>query len=201
MPHTVDYYLAPASPWTYLGHVRLREMVRAAGEGVTLRVLPFDLGAVFKVSGGLPLPQRAPQRQAYRLVELRRFAEQLKLPMHIQPQFFPVAGDPAALLIVCVEMKDGADAAMRLCGAVFSAVWEQQRNIAEPDVLAELLRETGLAPTRLEQSQAQAVQARYAENTKAATDLGIFGAPTYVVDSEMFWGQDRLDFVRTKLAS
>lgn len=199
MPHTVDYYLAPASPWTYLGHERLSEMVRAGGDDIALRVLPFDLGAVFKVSGGLPLPQRAPQRQAYRLVELRRFAERLKLPMHIQPPFFPVAGDPAALLIVAVEREDGPQAAMRLCAAVFSAVWEQQRNIASADVLAELLRETGLSPTRLEQSHAPAAQDRYAENTKAATDLGLFGAPTYWVDGEMFWGQDRLDFVRAKL--
>ncbi len=201
MPHTVDYYLAPASPWTYLGHERFDAMVRAGGDGIALRVLPFDLGAVFKVSGGLPLPQRAPQRQAYRLVELRRFAEHLKLPMHIQPQFFPVAGDPAALLIVAVEQEDGPQAAMRLCGAVFAAVWEQQRNIASPDVLAELLLETGLPQTRLEQSQAEAAQDRYAKNTQAATDLGLFGAPTYLVDGEMFWGQDRLDFVRAKLAA
>ena len=201
MPHTVDYYLAPASPWTYFGHDRLSEMVRAGGENLTLRVLPFDLGAIFKVSGGLPLSQRAPQRQAYRLVELQRFAQSLQLPMHIEPKFFPVAGDPAALLIIAVDAEDGPEAAMRLCGAVYRAVWEQQRNIADADVLAQLLLETGLAQTRLEQSQAQAVQDRYAANTKAAMELGVFGAPTYLVDGEMFWGQDRLDFVREKLAA
>ena len=201
MPQTVDYYLAPASPYVYLGHQRFHDMALTAGGNVDLHVRPFDLGVVFKVSGGLPLPQRAPQRQAYRLVELRRFAEHLKLPMHTQPQFFPVAGDPAALLIIAVEMHDGAQAAMRLCGAICRAVWEQQRNIADPQVLAQLLAETQLPPARLTDSQAQPVRDQYADNTKAATDLGIFGAPTYLVDGEMFWGQDRLDFVRRKLAA
>ncbi len=201
MPQTIDYYLSPASPYVYLGHQRFQDMALAAGDNVDLHVRPFDLGAVFKVSGGLPLPQRAPQRQAYRLVELRRFAEHLKLPMHVQPQFFPVAGDPAALLLVAVEIADGAQAAMRLCGALCRAVWEQQRNIADAAVLAQLLDETQLPQARLQDSQAQPAQDRYADNTKAATDLGVFGAPTYVVDGEMFWGQDRLDFVRLKLAA
>ena len=197
MPNTVDYYFAPQSPWTYLGHDRFAAMARAAGAEV--RVRPVDLGAVFKVSGGLPLGQRPAQRQAYRLVELQRFADHLKLAMNIKPRFFPVAGDPAAHLIIAVDLSDGTEAAMKFSRAVFNAVWAEERDIASERVLADLLRETGLPAERLAESRGQPVQSRYATDTNAAIEAGIFGAPSYVVDGEIFWGQDRLDFVQRRL--
>ena len=89
----IDYYFTPQSPWTYLGHQRFADMARAAG--ASIKVLPVDLGGkVFPVSGGLPLAKRAPQRQAYRLVELKRFSEHLGLPLNLHPKYFPVAGAP-----------------------------------------------------------------------------------------------------------
>ena len=197
MRHTVDYFLAPQSPWTYLGHERFAALVRETGSAV--RVRPMDLGKIFPISGGLPLPKRAPQRQAYRLLELRRFSEALGVPLNPEPRFFPVAGDPAARLITAVAMLDGADAAMKLTGAVTTAVWAQERDIASMDVLAELLAECGLNAARLVQSQQPDVQARYEEHTQAAIDASVFGAPSYVIDGELFWGQDRLDFVARKL--
>ena len=198
MPATVDYYFAPQSPWTYLGHTRFSALVQASGAQV--RLLPVDLGAVFAVSGGLPLGKRPPQRQAYRLVELRRYSDHLGLPMVVQPRYFPVSGDDAARLIIAVDQQDGSAAAMRLAGAVFTAVWAQERDIASSQTLAELLQESGLPLTRLEQSRSPEVQQQYEANTRQAIDGNIFGAPTYVVDGEMFWGQDRLDFVERKLA-
>jgi 2-hydroxychromene-2-carboxylate isomerase len=153
------------------------------------------------VSGGLPLGQRAPQRQAYRLVDLARFSSQLKIPLHLKPKFFPVAGDDAARLIIAVNQQDGADAAMRLCGAVFAAVWAQERNIADAAVLGQLLAETGLAAERLAQSRSDAVQRQYEANTAQAIAIGVFGAPSYVIDGEIFWGQDRLEFVERALQS
>ena len=198
MPATVDYYFAPQSPWTYLGHTRFSALVQASGARV--RLLPVDLGAVFAVSGGLPLGKRPPQRQAYRLVELRRYSDHLGLPMAVQPRYFPVSGDDAARLIIAVDQQDGSAAAMRLAGAVFTAVWAQERDIASSQTLAELLQESGLPLTRLEQSRSPEVQQQYEANTRQAIDGNIFGAPTYVVDGEMFWGQDRLDFVERKLS-
>ena len=112
--------------------------------GATVRVRPVDYGQIFPISGGLPLPKRAPQRQAYRLVELKRFSEHLGLPLNLQPKFFPVAGDPAARLIIAVDQHDGADAALRFCGAVFRAVWVEERDIADAGTLAQLLQEAGL---------------------------------------------------------
>jgi 2-hydroxychromene-2-carboxylate isomerase len=198
MATTVDYYFAPQSPWTYLGHARFAAILRDSGAAV--RVLPIDLGGkVFPISGGLPVGQRAPQRQAYRLLELQRYSTFLNAPLNLKPKFFPVNGDDAARLIIAVDLHDGADAAMKITGALLAAVWAQERHIDDEKVLAELLAEQGLDPARLEQSHSQAAHERYDANTQAAIDAGVFGAPTYVVDGELFWGQDRLDFVARKL--
>ncbi|WP_342131781.1 2-hydroxychromene-2-carboxylate isomerase [Hydrogenophaga sp. OTU3427] len=196
---TVDYFFAPNSPWTYLGHTRFVQMARAAG--ATVRVRPMDLGQVFPQSGGLPLAKRAPQRQAYRLVELARFAQWLDVPLTPQPRFFPVQANPAAQLIVAVDRHDGGDAALQLTGAVLAAVWAQERDIASPDCLAELLADGGLPAERLAQSQGPDVLAAYQAHTQAAIDAQVFGAPSYVVDGEIFWGQDRLDFLQRKLGA
>jgi 2-hydroxychromene-2-carboxylate isomerase len=197
MSHTIDYYLAPQSPWTYLGHERLVRIARERGAGV--RVLPMDLGQIFPVSGGLPLPKRAPQRQAYRLVELKRFSEVLALPLNLHPKFFPVAGDDAARLIIGVAQQDGQDAALGLAGRVLTAVWVEERNIADAATLAALLAEAGLPAARLAQAGQPEVQAAYAANTQSAIDIGVFGSPSYVIDGEIFWGQDRLDLLERKL--
>ncbi|MFZ4478702.1 MAG: 2-hydroxychromene-2-carboxylate isomerase [Rhodoferax sp.] len=199
MSKTIDYYFAPQSPWAYVGHARLVALAQA--RQATVRVLPADFGKVFAVTGGLPLSKRAPQRQAYRLQELARFRALLKLPLNLEPRYFPVAGDDAARLIIAVDLQDGATAALRLSGAILAAVWAQQRDIANATTLAELLAEGSLPAERLTQSQSQAVQERYDANTEAAISSGVFGAPSYVIDGEIFWGQDRLDFVERKLHS
>ena len=197
MTKPIDYYFTPQSPWTYLGHERFARMARVAGRAV--RMLPTDFGKVFAVSGGLPLGQRAPQRQAYRLVELQRFSDHLQLPLNLKPQFFPVSGDAAARLLIAVEQHDGVDAAMQLGSAIFSAVWAHERNIADDAVLTGLLASCSLDAARLAQSHSAAVQAQYDANTQQAINNGIFGAPSYVLDGEMFWGQDRLDFLERQL--
>ncbi len=197
MSRSVLYYFAPQSPWTYLGHTRLVALLRQSRREVSL--LPADLGKVFPLSGGLPLPKRAPQRQAYRLVELKRFAEHLGVPLNVQPRYFPVDGNPAALLITAVQHRDGTEAAMALTGAVLAACWAQERDIANEGTLLELLAECDLPDERLAQSHQTDTLARYDANTQAAIDAGVFGAPTYVIDGEMFWGQDRLEFVARKL--
>lgn len=200
MSHSVDYYFAPQSPWAYLGHQRFQNILQKSGASV--RVMPIDLGGkVFPISGGLPLGQRAPQRQAYRLTELARFSKWLGAPLHLKPTFFPVSGDDAAKLIIAVDMAAGANAAMAITGAILSAVWSQQRNIADEKTLVELLKEQNLPATCLEQAYSQAAQERYETYTQMAIDVGVFGAPSYVVNGEIFWGQDRLDFVERALAN
>lgn len=199
MSITIDYYFTPQSPWTYLGHERFERIAAAAGAAV--RVLPVDFGKVFPASGGLPLGQRAPQRQAYRLVELQRFSEHLKMPLNRQPKYFPVGGDPAARLITTVDQQDGSAAALALSGAVFRAVWVEERDIASEQVLAEILQAAGLDAGRLAQSQSPEVQQVYEAHTRQAIEAGVFGAPSYVVEGEIFWGQDRLDLLEKRLTA
>ena len=196
----IEYFFAPNSPWTYLGHLRFWDIARQ--HKARIEVLPVDLGGkVFPISGGLPLGKRAPQRQAYRLVELQRFAEYLHAPMNLQPKYFPVAADDAARLIVAVDLHDGNDAAMHIADAVQRAVWVEERNIADEATLAALLKERELPARRLEDAHSQAVQERFEANTQRAIDAGVFGAPSYVIGGEIFWGQDRLDFVERRLAA
>ncbi len=197
MAATIDYFLAPQSPWTYLGHARFVELARRAGARVNVK--PMDLGRIFPISGGLPLAKRAPQRQAYRLLELQRFRDHLQLPLTLHPKFFPVAGDDAARLLIAVDQADGSTAALDLAGRVLAACWAQERDIASAATLAELLLEAGLPASRLDASRAPEVQARYDANTQEAIAANVFGSPSYVVDGELFWGQDRLDFVARKL--
>lgn len=197
MAHSVDYFLAIQSPWAYLGHARFAALLKASG--ALVRVRPMDLGQVFPISGGLPLPKRAPQRQAYRIVELARFRDHLNLPLNLHPKFFPVPGDAASRLVIAVAQQDGEDAAMRLTGALLSAVWAEERNINDEPTLAALLVQCALDAGRLEQSKQPQVQQAYEAHTQAAIAANVFGAPSYVVDGEVFWGQDRLDFVERKL--
>ena len=198
MSRTVLYYFAPQSPWSYLGHARLVDLLARSRREVA--VLPVDYGRIFPQSGGLPLAKRAPQRQAYRLVELKRFAEHLGLALNPQPRYFPVDATPSARLITAVAQQDGMAAAMALAGAVLAACWREERDIANDGTLTELLEETDLPAERLAQSKGADTLARLEAHTQAAIDAGVFGAPTYVVEGEMFWGQDRLDFLQRKLS-
>ena len=200
MIHTVDYYLAPQSPWAYLGHQRFADIARAAG--ARLNLLPVDIGGkVFPVSGGLPLAQRAPQRQAYRLLELKRFSDHLGMPLNLHPKYFPVNGDDAARLIIAVDMHEGNATAMGLAAAVLRAVWAEERDIADAGELALMLTACGLPAARLDDSRSAAVQQRYEADSQRAVAAGVFGAPSYVIAGELFWGQDRLDFVQRRLAA
>ena len=194
---TVDYFFATVSPWAWLGHARFVAMTRAAGASV--RVKPMDLGEIFPVTGGLPLAKRAPQRQAYRLVELKRFADHLGVALIPQPAYFPVNGNAAALLIIAADEAAGADAALDLAGRVGAATWAQQRNVADAAVLQALLAEAGLPASLAERAADPAIAARYAAYTAEALGAGVFGAPSYLIDGELFWGQDRLDFVERRL--
>ena len=194
----IDYYFATISPWTFLGHERLVEIARK--HGATIAVKPVNFGEIFPVSGGLPLSKRAPQRQAYRLVELRRWSEFLGTPINLQPKHFPANGDLAACWVLAAAERDNAQA-LALTGAIGRALWREERDIADPPTLAAVARDIGLDAEGLAaRAQSPDMSARYAALTQEAIAAGVFGAPTYVVDGELFWGQDRLDFLARKLA-
>ncbi len=198
MSKTVDYFIAPVSPWTYLGHDRF--VALCARHGATIDVKPMDLGKVFTVSGGLPLKQRAAQRQAYRLVELARWRDYLGMPLNLQPKFAASGGDLASRWIIAA-LEVGTKPALDFASAVMRARWAGERDIADPEVLGQCAAESSLDPGAIAvRANAPEIAERYASFTQEAIDRQVFGAPWYVVDGEPFWGQDRLDFVARKLA-
>ena len=199
MLKTVDYYFAPHSPWTYLGHQRFIDLIMSHQAAMNLK--PVDLGKVFPSSGGLPLAKRAPQRQAYRLTELRRWRDHLGVPLNLEPKFFPVNPELASLIIIAASHNKSA-VAPGLAYDLMRAVWVEERDIADVQTVKNIIRAKGLpADELLAEAQSPETSTTYEALTKEAMDRGVFGAPTYVYRDELFWGQDRLDFLDRALAS
>lgn len=200
MSKTIDYYFMPASPFSYLGHERFADIARK--HGATINVKPVDMpGRIFPISGGLPLAKRAPQRQAYRLVELARWSKFLKMPLNPRPKFHPVAIEPGALLIIAA-LPQGESAAMKLAGALLRAVWAEERNIADPETLKAIAREQGLdAENLMKVASGPEAKATYDRYTAEAIERNVFGAPSYLYNGELLWGQDRLEFLEHTLAA
>ena len=196
MSKTVDYYISLQSPWTYLGHRRLVDL--AARHDASVNVLPVNAAVVFPATGGLPLAKRAPQRQAYRLTELRRWGNYLGVPLNLQPRHFPTDERPAMGMVTVLRERDPR-AALRLAGNILAAVWAEEKNIADADTLLALATELELDGAELLRQGAQADAAIEAAS-KQAIERGVFGMPTYAYKGELFWGQDRLDFLDRALA-
>lgn len=196
---TITYYFSPQSPWAYLGHDRLMGMAETYQAEVLPR--PCAFGAqVFPASGGLPLKQRSAQRQAYRLVELQRWSAFLNIPLNLHPRYFPVDETIAARLIAAVIKHEGNTPALTLTGALFRAVWAQERNIADADTLIEIGNECGLDGARLH-NHLDSGTALFEQYTQEAIENKVFGAPWYIYENQPFWGQDRLDFLERALAA
>jgi len=196
MPKIVDYYLSLISPYAYLGGAELERIV--AAHGASVRVKPVDYGTIFPKTGGLPLAKRAAARQAYRLVELKRWRAYRNIPLNLHPAHFP-ANEALAAGAVIAAQRAGGDP-MRLAHGILRAVWAEERDIADPKVLAAILGETGHDAALLDAAARPETTAARAELTEEALARGVFGAPTYVFEDEPFWGQDRLDFLERALA-
>lgn len=196
MPPVIDYYLTPSSPWTYLGSQRLTKIAEASG--ATVNVYPVGFHKIFPASGGLPLPKRAPQRIAYRMMELKRWADYLDSPIKFEPENFPsIAAIPS--LVITATRINGGDA-LGLSNAILAALWEDDRNIDDGAVVAEVCEACGLDGAALiAQAETDAMHAQFEADTEAAMAAGVFGAPSYIIEDEIFWGQDRVEFVARKL--
>ena len=196
----VDYYVSLNSPWTYLGSARFDAMVKK--HGATVTIWPVDFGSVFAVSGGLPLPKRAPQRQAYRMMELKRWRDHLGVKTTLEPRFFPANEVPAAKCVIALREEGRMADAIRLAHAVLAGLWAEEKNTGDLATLQAIIDGCGLdGAAVLKASEAPGIAEKREAYTKHAISQGVFGAPSYVIDGEIFWGQDRLDFVERKLAS
>ena len=199
MAKHVDYYVSLNSPWTYLGSKRFEAI--AAKHKAQVTIWPVDFGSVFAVSGGLPLPKRAPQRQAYRMMELKRWRDHLGVKTTLEPKFFPANEVPASKCVIALREQGRMTDAIKLAHAVLNALWAEEKNTGDPATLRSLITGCGLdADAVLKASEAPEIAEKRGAYTKAAIERGVFGAPSFVIDGEIFWGQDRLDFVDRKLA-
>lgn len=186
----IDYYFSTISPYTYLAGKRLEEI--AAAHGATIRYRPLDIIALFARTGGTPPADRHPARQAYRLQELQRQSKKTGLALTLKPAFFPTNSAPSSYAIIAAQNEGGGDLA-ELVHGVTRAVWREEKNIAEDDVICAALTAAGFDPSLADRGLLSGAE-EYAANLEAAVEAGVFGAPFYVVDGVThFWGQDRLD--------
>jgi len=191
MTRRIAVYFSLLSPWAYLGHAELRGL--AAKHRLEVDFRPVSLMQVFPESGGLPLPKRHPSRQRYRLVELQRWREKRGLNFHLHPRFWPF--DPSlGDRIVCAMSLGGADPE-KFIALAFAGIFERQRDLADRKTLAETLEEGGYAPDWLKRGESGEAEVKYQSNLALALEAGVFGSPSYVLDDEIFWGQDRLDLL------
>jgi 2-hydroxychromene-2-carboxylate isomerase len=198
MSRRIDYYFSLVSPWTYIGHRLFLDIARRHDAAIAYR--PVLLNEVFSQTGGLPLAKRHPARQAYRMVELQRWREKRKLSFHLWPKHWPYDADLANCMVLAVVAAGGDPA--DLMQKALSRVWEAEDNLADAAVLAALLREAGFDPEPLlAGANSPEIRAAYERNRLEAIEAGVFGAPAYVLDGEIFWGQDRLDLLEDALAS
>jgi 2-hydroxychromene-2-carboxylate isomerase len=198
MPVTIDYYMTLNSPWTYLGSALFAEI--AARNGARVNIKPSKFGPIFEQSGGLPLPKRAPQRRAYRMMELKRWREVRGIPLTLEPKYFP-SDDLAATRLLIAAKLQGKDA-VKFSIELGRALWEREENLADPAAVARAAERAGLdaAALRANAPADPELDALHDEFTREAMAAGVFGAPSFVLPSgEIFWGQDRLELLERAL--
>jgi len=184
----IDVFFSTLSPFTYLAGLRLPEIAARHGADVTYK--PLDIMALFDRTGGVRPADRHPSRLAYRLQELRRQSARAGMALNLKPAFWPTNPAPSSYAIIAVQAT-GADAGP-LAHAFGRAVWAEDRNIADDEVVRDVLAAQGFDPAIADQGMMAAADT-YGRNLEDAVEKGVFGAPFYVVGDELFWGQDRLD--------
>ncbi|MFK7861884.1 MAG: 2-hydroxychromene-2-carboxylate isomerase [Granulosicoccus sp.] len=194
MSKHVDYYHFLISPWSYLAIGRFNELKLSTG--ISVNYLPIDVGSTFAKMGGLPPAKRHPSRQRLRMDELKRWSTYLDIPMNLTPAFFPADQSLAACMVYAALPEQRA----ALSDAMLTAVWRDERNIADEQTLCAIANDCGCdAKVLLSAAAEPAIQKQFIGVSEQAHDNDIFGSPTYVHDGDIFWGQDRLDFLERAL--
>ncbi len=186
----IDYYLSTVSPFTYLAGTRLEDI--AARHGATITYKPFDIGSAFGRTGGLPLPERHPSRQEYRMQELHRLPKKLGMPLNPKPAHWPTNPAPSSYAIIAAQAAGGGDVG-QLAFSILQACWAEEKDIADDAVIRECLGAAGFDPALADKGLLSGAET-YARNLEEAIAAGVFGSPFYVLDDgQRFWGQDRLE--------
>lgn len=195
MPH-IDYYFATISPFTYLSGTRPAEI--AAKHGATITYKPLDIMGLFGRTGGIPPKDRHPNRQEYRLQELRRRSGLLGMPLNVKPAFWPTNPAPSSYAIIAAQEAGGGDLPGLVAGLT-RACWAEEKDISQDDVIVACLEAAGF-DGGLATSGMLAGAETYAANLEEAVAKGAFGAPFFITDGdERFWGEDRLSDLEAHL--
>jgi 2-hydroxychromene-2-carboxylate isomerase len=197
-------YYSQSSPWAYLGGPQLQDIVRR--HRVRLLLKPYDFQDVVLKTGGMPLRTRLPPRRAYHEVELARWSDYLGMPLVLKPRHYPqqIPTDPnwnkyAGWMVIAAQ-DQGLDA-FPLSHAILRALWAEERDISDADVRRQIADENGYDGAALVAAERTSrVQELYQAYSDEALALGVFGAPSYVLDGVIYWGQDRLGFLDRALA-
>lgn len=198
MTRQIDYFFTCISPFSYFGHRAFHEVADRHGARINYR--PVRLGDVFASSGALPLAQRTPARQRYRFIELQRIAAMRGLPVNLKPAFFPADPSLGDATVAALVLK-GEDPFVYL-DALYRTVWVDEANIADEAVIASRLAACGFdAGEILAEAKSEAMGEQVRRNSEDAVAAGAMGSPTYVLNGEPFWGQDRIDYLDQALAS
>ncbi|KXJ52658.1 MAG: disulfide bond formation protein DsbA [Thalassospira sp. Nap_22] len=195
MSEPIIHYFFVQSPWSFFGFRRVVDIAKK--HGVEIIHKPCRAADVWEHGGGVPLAKRPKPRQEYRLVELKRWSDYLGIPINMHPTHFPVDETLAARTIIAVQ-DDGKDVSA-LTETLMGDIWLRERDVSLPATLREALISSGLSTEYLEHADLPEIAKIYDENCQSARDRNIFGVPTYFIGNEMFWGQDRLDFVERTL--
>ena len=185
----IDYFFTTLSPYAYLAGDRLETV--AAKHGATVTYKPFDLITAFGRTGGQAPKDRHPSRQEYRAIELTRQSKKLGMPFNLKPAHWPTNAAPSCYAIIAAQ-NEGGDVG-KLCQLFMAAVWAENRDIAQDDVVRDCLEKAGFNPDIAEKGMLQGADT-FARNLEEAVEKGVFGAPFYILDDgQKFWGQDRLE--------
>ena len=198
MPRQIDYYFSLQSPWAYIGHALFRDVV--ATYDLEVNHKPVVLVDLFSETGGQPLLKRHPVRQRYRMVELQRWRDKRGLQFKLQPANWPFNARLAdGLVVAAIEAGHDPDPFLR---RAFAGVWEDQLNLADAATLVRLADDSGLPGKALvERSGRDEIGQKYEQNRQDALSVDVFGSPAYVLDGEVFWGQDRIELLADALKS
>jgi len=188
------------SPWAYLGHEPLQALIDKFN--ATVNVIPIDPVKLFAATGGVPVAQRPIQRQKYRLAELKRWKSFLGSPIVIEPAHFPYNPALVNLVVVATVNEYGAQKAMELTLCLMKGCWVEDRNMGLTEEVKKSIESCDLnSDDLLELASNDQTSKDLEKNTQHAIEAGVFGAPTYIINGEVYWGQDRLDFVQRSLMS
>ncbi len=195
MPKSFDYYFDFGSLATYLAHTQLPKM--CADTGATANLLPMLLGGVFQATGNSS-PMTVPAKGRYAYVDFKRYADAYGVPLNMNSHF-PIITTTLMRVVTALQMKNDPRMSTYM-DAVFQAIWVDALNLNDPAIVAEVLTQAGLDPVELlAMANEQATKDQLKAVTMRAVERGVFGAPTFFVGEQMFWGQDRIEQVKAAL--